>query len=289
MTTDNTQVIGSPKFVESCGAILFDLADSKQVKVCLIQIRASGTWHFAKGRRNQGESRTDAAIREVTEETGFRCRLLPLTMPTRATPPDSHPDLKDKAHVYSNLTEPIMCHIRALKRGQGTKIIWWYVAVREEDGDQGKLPGEANWRPKFMSCLKALDMLAFESDRALLRKAMELLEATVSVELPPISERNKNVGGVLVPITGATMSKSAAKRAVKRAKRDLLKANGTAQGGRHNSEEAATQDGTNDATEPGGRDQETKIVMRTNKRQKRNHRKGNFQDAPSMGPPDSRQ
>ncbi|KAF1956231.1 hypothetical protein CC80DRAFT_492495 [Byssothecium circinans] len=65
-----TQELMSADFVESCGAILFDLTDPKDRKVCLIRTRDSDTWLIAKGRRNCGESRHQAALREVMEETG---------------------------------------------------------------------------------------------------------------------------------------------------------------------------------------------------------------------------
>ncbi|KAF2447485.1 NUDIX domain-containing protein, partial [Karstenula rhodostoma CBS 690.94] len=177
-STLQTKTISSEKFVESCGAILFDLANLSDIKVCLIQHKASGEWLFAKGRRNQNESRKDAAIREVMEETGFRCRLLPLTMATRATPADAHADVPDKAQVCENLAEPFMCQIRTLKGGKGTKIIWWFIAALEGDMGRDKLPGEDNWLPTFEPWRSALNTLTFQNDRELLQKALSLLQMT---------------------------------------------------------------------------------------------------------------
>lgn len=221
-----TRVLSSEKFVESCGAILFDISNLDSIKVCLVQHRECGEWHFAKGRRNQGESRKDAAIREVMEETGFRCQLLPVTMSTRATPTDAHADILDKAVVCEKLTEPFMCHIRTLRHRKGTKIIWWYIAVLEEDGDQPKLPGEVKWCPKFMPWHDAVNTLTFQNDRQLLQKALEVLKMT----FPSLESSLGNTQRGTVPIssTGASagkkpapkvaMSKTAAKKAVKVAK-----------------------------------------------------------------------
>ncbi|OAG12925.1 NUDIX domain-containing protein, partial [Paraphaeosphaeria sporulosa] len=177
-STLQTKTISSEKFVESCGAILFDLTNPSDIKVCVIQHKSTGEWHFAKGRRNQGEARKDAAIREVMEETGFRCQLLPLTMPTRATPVEARPDVPDKAHVCENLVEPFMCQIRTLKAGKGTKIIWWFIAALEGDAGRDKLPGEDTWLPAFKSWHSAMNALTFQNDREVLQKALSLLQMT---------------------------------------------------------------------------------------------------------------
>ncbi|KAL1607689.1 hypothetical protein SLS60_002624 [Paraconiothyrium brasiliense] len=220
-STSQTKTISSEKFVESCGAILFDLSDLSNIKTCLIQHKDSGEWHFAKGRRNQGEARKDAAVREVMEETGFRCRLLPLTMPTRATPVDAHADVFDKAKVCENLTEPFMCQIRTLKNGKGTKMIWWFVAVLEGDGDRGKLPGEVKYLPCFLSWQEALGSLTFQNDRELLRKALSLLQMTFSRIEPldmDVEQAKPRTGNKISLGQNATISKKAARRAVKDAK-----------------------------------------------------------------------
>ena len=224
-STLQTKVISSEKFVESCGAVLFELSDFTDVKVCLIQHKDDGTWHFAKGRRNQGETRKNAAVREVMEETGFRCRLLPVTISTRATRIDAHADVLDKAVLCKDLTEPFMCHIRTLKNGKGTKFIWWYIAVLEEDGGQDKLPGEDKWVPMFLPFDMALKTLTFENDRQTLQKAFDIMQITFashesftsSVPRPSLKSLADADTDIQSNI-GRTMSKKAAKKAVKAAK-----------------------------------------------------------------------
>lgn len=49
-------------------------------KVCLIQYHAKNEWLLAKGRRNCGESRREATLRELREETGYSAYLHPVTM-----------------------------------------------------------------------------------------------------------------------------------------------------------------------------------------------------------------
>lgn len=172
--------ISSDDFVESCGAILFDLANLADIKVCLVRAKRNDEWHLAKGRRNYGEARKDAAVREVMEETGFRCSLLPVRMSTRAPGPDSHTDVADKAHMYDGLTEPFWCTLRELKHPMRTKIIWWYIAsLDKEDATLEKLPGEAKFEPEFLPCKKALQTLTFQNDREILSKAFSILEETL--------------------------------------------------------------------------------------------------------------
>lgn len=174
--------ISSEDFVESCGAILFDLADPKDLSVCLIRTRVKQEWLLAKGRRNYGESRHEAAIREVMEETGFRCHLFPVTMPTRATPPEAPAIFPDQARIFDNLTEPFTCEIREYKRPKRTKLIWWYIAARDQDIEGAeKLPGEANYEPHFVPIAEALNKITYEADRNLVARAARLVSHTLKV------------------------------------------------------------------------------------------------------------
>jgi 8-oxo-dGTP pyrophosphatase MutT (NUDIX family) len=117
-----TSQYSSENFVESCGAVLFDLS-KPQLQVCLIHFPKKDEWFLAKGRRNIGEHRHEAALREVFEETGYRCHLHPVTMPTRATQAEEPADVPDEAREYHQLTEPFSLTIRAPDGGSGVKLI----------------------------------------------------------------------------------------------------------------------------------------------------------------------
>ncbi|KAF2637091.1 hypothetical protein P280DRAFT_357980, partial [Massarina eburnea CBS 473.64] len=172
-----TEQLMSEDFVESCGAILFDLGDPKNRKVCLIRTRQDGQWHLAKGRRNHGESRHDAALREVTEETGHRCHLFPVTMATRATHPDLPAQVKDVARVYDHLTESFACQIRHIR--SKTKIIWWYIAALDQAEDTEMQAGEPQWEPVFFPLVDAVHTPTYQQDREILAKAMHLVVSTL--------------------------------------------------------------------------------------------------------------
>ncbi|KAF4979715.1 hypothetical protein FZEAL_4143 [Fusarium zealandicum] len=162
----------SSKFVESCGAIVFDLR-SAPTRVCLIHCKATSEWLLAKGRRNCNESRKEAALREVQEETGYKCRLLPITMPTRAPAMGEAANVSDRPRLYSDLEEPFMLSIRELEEGASVKLIWWYIA--EVENADGEVAAEEGFEANFYDCDDALQTLTFQSDRDVLSKAMSIL------------------------------------------------------------------------------------------------------------------
>ncbi|KAL2820451.1 NUDIX hydrolase domain-like protein [Aspergillus granulosus] len=172
-----TKQYTSEQFVESCGAILFDLL-APEKKVCLIHYHAKNEWLLAKGRRNCGESRHEAALREVREETGYQAHLHPVTMYTRAPPLDEQGHMPDKPRSYPDLTEPFMVTMRQLG-GDGTndvKIIWWYLAALDE-GVIAEAAGEEEFTPQFFPLEEAVEKLSFQNDRAVLQRAISLVES----------------------------------------------------------------------------------------------------------------
>jgi 8-oxo-dGTP pyrophosphatase MutT (NUDIX family) len=168
----------SSTFVESCGAVLFDLSNPSSKRVCIGNIVDKNEWILLKGRRNINESRQDAALREIYEETGYRGTLLPVRMATRATATGDPADVRDRPRVHDGLSEPFMCTVRELPFDGGVKIIWWYIATLNENGEVG--PGEADIRAQFFDCDEAIGKLWFETDREVLRKAMEIVEDTMA-------------------------------------------------------------------------------------------------------------
>lgn len=181
-----TTQYSSDELVESAGAILFHQSTKR---VCLLHFIPRGEYFFAKGRRNCGESRLAAALREVREETGYPCRALPVTMSTRAPPPPqdetteqhSPPDLP---RTYPHLTEPFTLQIRQLGGERNIKLIWWYIVVVNEDEPfpTEDRPGEEkeNFQVALFSYEEALQKLTFQLDREILQKAIDLVEATYS-------------------------------------------------------------------------------------------------------------
>ncbi|KAK7946036.1 uncharacterized protein PG986_010357 [Apiospora aurea] len=217
----DTKVYPAEMFVESCGAILFDLSgsasppspspspasassdsdsgvDTTTTTTTTIRSAAVATVNDTNtnnktGRRNCRETRQAAAVREVREESGYACRLRPVTMPTRAPSVLEAADVKDFARTYPDLTEPFMLEVRDLGQGEGegVKLVWWFVAEvlrpgmgrvdGNGDGDEEDYePGEpeVHFAPAFFECEAALEKLTFQKDRDVLRRAMDLVETS---------------------------------------------------------------------------------------------------------------
>lgn len=205
----NTAVYPSDLFVESCGAILFDMSTTSSSpslcssdddgdadsgvgettslpddmelgsgngdgrKVCLLHYVKKDQWFFPKGRRNCSETRQEAAVREVREESGYACRLRPVTMPTRAPAITEAVDVQDAARTYDGLTEPFMLEVRDQGEGKGVKLVWWFIAELVLDGHVGE--AEAPYKAHFFDCHVALQTLTYQKDRDVLRRALHLV------------------------------------------------------------------------------------------------------------------
>ncbi|KAL8350431.1 hypothetical protein RB598_005643 [Gaeumannomyces tritici] len=164
----------SEAFVESVGAVLFRLSSRE---VCVLHILERDEYVLAKGRRNCGEARQVTALREVTEETGFACRLLPLNMHTRAPPAVETEQLDDQARFYTSICEPFTLQVRRLGESQ-IKLIWWFVAAVDEETPAGEAPEGDRYAVEFHNYTEVLDKLTFQMDREMVKKAIELVENT---------------------------------------------------------------------------------------------------------------
>jgi 8-oxo-dGTP pyrophosphatase MutT (NUDIX family) len=164
----------SEEFVESVGAILFRPSSRE---ICVLHLLKRDEYVLAKGRRNCGETRQATALREVSEETGFTCRLLPVNMYTRAPPAVETEELDDSARFYTNICEPFTLQVRRLGEGH-IKLIWWFVAAVDEDvPPKEKLEGK-RYLVEFHSYDTVLDKLTFQMDREMVKKAIRVVENT---------------------------------------------------------------------------------------------------------------
>nr|POE63375.1 hypothetical protein CFP56_04278 [Quercus suber] len=174
----STTQYAASQFVESAGAIVFHVA---QRQICLVRHRPRDEWLLAKGRRNVGESRVQAALREAREETGFACDVLRMDMVTRAPPAMevlSH--YPDEPRMHEAVTEPFAVTICEIGEGSQVKFIWWYLAaIRGSRADEGvaSQDGEEQFEARLFDFEGALERLTYQSDREIVRKAVEIYEA----------------------------------------------------------------------------------------------------------------
>lgn len=168
-----TTQLTAEHMVESCGAVLFDLSRAPH-SVCLIRQRERTEWVLPKGRRNAGETRAQAALREVAEETGYPCRLHPVTVMSRQPSAWDPADVPDLLFSHEASTEPIMLTVRHLNELQEVKLIWWFIAALDMQSESRQ--GEEQFVSEFFPVDEALQKLTFQTDRDVLSRAKSVLE-----------------------------------------------------------------------------------------------------------------
>jgi len=67
--------VTSPETVRAAGGIVSRSTGDGETEIVLVHRPAYDDWAFPKGKLHAGESDPEAALREVEEETGLRCRL----------------------------------------------------------------------------------------------------------------------------------------------------------------------------------------------------------------------
>lgn len=165
----------SENFVESVGAVLFRLSTRE---VCIVHLRSRDECVLAKGRRNLGEARKATALREVMEETGYACRILPVAMSTRNPPAIETGPVPDEPRLHAGAQEHFALQYRRLAE-EHVKLIWWYIAsVDEEEEFKEDIQGRDRFGVEFHSYSDVLEKLTFEMDRDMVKKAIDIVEGT---------------------------------------------------------------------------------------------------------------
>ena len=204
-----TDLYTSEAYAEGAGTVLFRLATRE---VCVLRPRGPKSQgrdeHVVLpgwGRRRVGEAPADTALREITEETGFSCRLLPVNLSSRALPPSGSGSGEDAlgrepepeiggTHLHKGVCEPVGLQLRrgaaaARAAAAQLELVWWFVAAVNEGEPRGRRRHEgkaANGKDKpkeglevdFLSYEDALQALASPDDRALVEKTMAVVNAT---------------------------------------------------------------------------------------------------------------
>jgi 8-oxo-dGTP pyrophosphatase MutT (NUDIX family) len=116
-----------------------------------VQRARHNDWSLPKGHIEEGETREEAALREVEEETGIRARIV----------------------------RPIDAVVYFFRRKNGDlvrKTVYHYLmqAETEELGKPNWEVSEARW----VTFDEAQDLLSYENDKGVVRKAFELLAAS---------------------------------------------------------------------------------------------------------------
>ena len=79
--------------VQAAGGIVLRRRDDGTTEVALVHRPKYQDWSYPKGKLDPGETHEDAALREVEEETGLRCRLGDELPEVRYTDPMGRPKI----------------------------------------------------------------------------------------------------------------------------------------------------------------------------------------------------
>ena len=174
-----TEQYFSEAFVESVGAVMFRLA-TKQI--CVLHQLAEGWYVLAKGRRNLGETRRTAVVRELEEETGYICRLLPVRLRARCPPTVEEQHTPDEVRTFDNASEPFNLQIVKLSDTE-VKVVWWYIASIDDSIPSERRAAHEVARSSVMWCdyTEALNRLTFKWDRDMVTRAIELVNGTHNI------------------------------------------------------------------------------------------------------------
>ncbi|EJF63975.1 hypothetical protein DICSQDRAFT_102180 [Dichomitus squalens LYAD-421 SS1] len=186
----------SREFVLAAGAVPFQFdAFGTPKRVLLAHHAPLGAWLLSKGRKDEGEDLATAATREVFEETGYPCRLHPVpNLPTCAPLPAELVGTDPQPHstrIALNSTEPFMITLRPIAFGMlKLKLIFWYIGAVDVPYDEasassemgGVQPGthqiaEGFDEVRLFDIEEAIEKLAFDGDRDLVRTAVSFLTA----------------------------------------------------------------------------------------------------------------
>ena len=173
--TSSTQLYAD-EFLESAGAVVFHLLSHR---ICIVYNSFKKEYLLPKGRRNCAEARANAALREVQEETGYKCTLLPIAMTTRAPPADEQEFTPDVPRFQDSTCDPFALTIRD-EGGRRRKLIWWYIAqVDSVDFKEKQSHFDKELEPVWMSFDEVGEKLSYLGDRELVERAIELVRRSI--------------------------------------------------------------------------------------------------------------
>jgi 8-oxo-dGTP pyrophosphatase MutT (NUDIX family) len=163
------------EFVESAGAVVFDFS---RKQICLIHHVELDQWLLPKGRRNCSEHCFETAVREVKEETGYHVSIVPVRLKTRAPLAHEGVAISDEAREYENIDDPFSLTVRELG-DNNIKLVWWFIAkVLSDSRPNTRSLEDEHFEAHLFDFETAIQILTFDGDREIARRAIDLVTAT---------------------------------------------------------------------------------------------------------------
>lgn len=135
----------------SAGGVVFRRADER-TEVIIVLVVPEMRWQLPKGVIDDGETREQAALREVREEAGVDCEIVEFL------------DTSEYWFTVKRDGELMRCH----------KFVHFFL-MKYLDGDVNDHDHEVD-EARWVEIETAIDMFKFDSDRNVVRKAKELIE-----------------------------------------------------------------------------------------------------------------
>lgn len=135
----------------SAGGVVFRKTGDK-VEVVIVQVVPELRWQLPKGVIDEGETREQAALREVREEAGVDADLM------------DYLDTSEYWFTVDRDGEPKRCH----------KFVHFFL-MKYRSGDVANHDHEVA-EARWVKIDAALEMFAFDSDRNVVRKAKDLIQ-----------------------------------------------------------------------------------------------------------------
>ncbi len=141
---------GRTLFEISSGGVIYRRT-AEGVEVCLIHTKGGTRWQLPKGKREDGESLEETAVREVLEETGLAGRVGPRLAKV------------DLWFTWSDDGVPVRHH----------KLVYFYLLEYEHGStaDHDDEVEDARW----FDADEALERLTFPNERKVVVRALEIL------------------------------------------------------------------------------------------------------------------
>lgn len=133
------------EIVRAAGGVVWRRApDTGEIEVVLVHRPSYDDWSLPKGKNEAGEPDEQAALREVDEETGLRCRL--------------GPELKSVAYP---------------DRSREKRVRYWAMTVESATPRQ---PDDEVDATRWLSVGEAEALLTYEEDRTVLGSLLDVLK-----------------------------------------------------------------------------------------------------------------